>query len=55
MWVIGDFNSTLESKRCKKWAACYQDLITNVINGEKLAYITTYELEFVPEKEGEEQ
>lgn len=34
-------------------AACYQNLITKIINGEKPAYIT-YELAFVSKKEGEE-
>jgi len=34
--------------RTPQAAARYQDLITNIINGEKPAYVT-YELEFVPE------
>jgi len=35
-------------------ASQYQDLIETIINGEKPAYVT-YELEFVPEYQGEEK
>ena len=41
-------------KAAPQAAARYQRLITNIINGEKPAYVP-YELGFVPKNQGEEK